>query len=134
MARQFPHATITAVSNSQSQRAYIEEEARLRGLLNLRVVTADMNAFAPGGRFDRIVSVEMFEHMMNWRELLSRVRSWLAPDGRFFMHIFTHRSGSYLFDRANREDWIAQHFFTGGVMPSHHLIRQYADIFAVEKE
>jgi cyclopropane-fatty-acyl-phospholipid synthase len=134
MARQFPHAKITAVSNSQSQRAHIEEEARLRGLLNLRVVTADMNAFAPSGRFDRIVSVEMFEHMMNWRELLGRVRSWLAPDGRFFMHIFTHRSGSYLFDRANREDWIAQHFFTGGVMPSHHLIRQYADILAVEKE
>lgn len=134
MARQFPHAKITAVSNSQSQRAHIEEEARLRGLLNLRVVTADMNAFAPSGQFDRIVSVEMFEHMMNWRELLGRVRSWLAPDGRFFMHIFTHRSGSYLFDRANREDWIAQHFFTGGVMPSHHLIRQYADILAVEKE
>ena len=71
---------------------------------------------------------------MNWRELLTRVRSWLKPDGRFFMHIFTHRSGTYLFDRADREDWIAQHFFTGGVMPSHHLIRQYADLFEVEKE
>jgi cyclopropane-fatty-acyl-phospholipid synthase len=78
MARQFPHAKVTAVSNSQSQRAYIEEEARLRGLLNLRVVTADMNVFAPEGQFDRIVSVEMFEHMMNWRKLMSRVRSWLA--------------------------------------------------------
>ena len=62
---------------------------------------------------------------MNWRELMTRVRSWLKPDGRFFMHIFTHRSGAYLFDRADGEDWIAQHFFTGGVMPSHHLIRQY---------
>jgi cyclopropane-fatty-acyl-phospholipid synthase len=72
---------------------------------------------------------------MNWRDLLIRVRSWLKPNGgRFFMHIFTHRSGSYLFDRADREDWIAQHFFTGGVMPSHHLIRQYAGIFEVEKE
>ena len=71
---------------------------------------------------------------MNWRELLTRVRSWLKPDGRFFMHIFTHRSGAYLFDRADSEDWIAQHFFTGGVMPSHHLIRQYADLFEVEKE
>ena len=71
---------------------------------------------------------------MNWRKLMTRVRSWLAPDGRFFMHIFTHRSGAYLFDRADREDWIAQHFFTGGVMPSHHLIRQYADLFEVEKE
>ena len=93
-----------------------------------------MNVFDPERQFDRIVSVEMFEHMMNWRELMTRVRSWLKPDGRFFMHIFTHRSGAYLFDRADREDWIAQHFFTGGVMPSHHLIRQYADLFEVEKE
>ncbi|MBR0792359.1 class I SAM-dependent methyltransferase [Bradyrhizobium manausense] len=134
IARQFPHAKVTAVSNSQSQRAYIEEMAQSRGLLNLRVVTSDMNVFAPEGQFDRIISVEMFEHMMNWRKLMTRVRSWLAPEGHFFMHIFTHRAGSYVFDRANREDWIAQHFFTGGVMPSHQLVRQYADIFAIEKE
>jgi cyclopropane-fatty-acyl-phospholipid synthase len=134
MARQFPHANIVAVSNSNSQREYIESEAVKRGLANLRVITADMNAFDPAEQFDRIVSVEMFEHMMNWRQLLTRVKSWLKPDGRFFMHIFTHRSGTYLFDRADREDWIAQHFFTGGVMPSHHLIRQYADLFSIEKE
>jgi len=134
MARQFPHAKVTAVSHSQGQRAYVEEQARLRGLLNLRVVTADMNVFAPEGQFDRIVSVEMFEHVMNWRKLMTRVRSWLAPEGRLFMHIVTHRSGSHLFDRANREDWIAQHVFTGGVMASHHLVRQFDDIFTVEKE
>jgi cyclopropane-fatty-acyl-phospholipid synthase len=134
MARQFPHANIVAVSNSSSQREYIESEAAKRGLANLRVITADMNAFDASEQFDRIVSVEMFEHMMNWRQLLTRVKSWLKPDGRFFMHIFTHRSGTYLFDRADREDWIAQHFFTGGVMPSHHLIRQYADLFSIEKE
>jgi cyclopropane-fatty-acyl-phospholipid synthase len=93
-----------------------------------------MNVFDPQTRFDRVVSVEMFEHMMNWRQLLSRVKSWLTPDGRFFMHIFTHRSGSYLFDRTDREDWIAQHFFNGGRMPSHCLIRQYADLLEVEKE
>jgi cyclopropane-fatty-acyl-phospholipid synthase len=134
MARQFPTSQILAVSNSNSQREYIEGEAAKRGLRNLRVVTADMNGFIPETQFDRIVTVEMFEHMMNWRQLLARVRSWLKPDGRFFMHIFTHRAGSYLFDRTNPEDWIAQHFFTGGVMPSHHLIRQYADLFEVEKE
>ncbi len=106
----------------------------MRGLTNLQVITADMNVFDSTRQFDRIVSVEMFEHMMNWRELMTRVRSWLKPDGRFFMHIFTHRAGAYLFDRADTEDWIAQHFFTGGVMPSHHLIRQYADLFTVEKE
>jgi cyclopropane-fatty-acyl-phospholipid synthase len=134
MARQFPASRIVAVSNSQSQRDYIESEAARRRLRNLSVTTADMNLFAPTARFDRIVSIEMFEHMMNWRELLARVRSWLDRDGRLFMHIFTHRTGAYLFDRADREDWIAQHFFTGGVMPSHHLIRQYADLFEVEKE
>jgi cyclopropane-fatty-acyl-phospholipid synthase len=134
MARQFPKARITAVSNSNSQREYIEAEASSRGLTNLRVITQDINVFDPGRQFARIVSVEMFEHMMNWRELLTRTRAWLAPDGRLFMHIFTHRSGTYLFDCADKDDWIAQHFFTGGVMPSHHLIRQYADLFAVEKE
>jgi cyclopropane-fatty-acyl-phospholipid synthase len=134
MARQFPNSPVVAVSNSNSQREYIETEARKRGLTNLRVITSDMNVFAPEAQFDRIVSVEMFEHMMNWRELMTRVRSWLKPDGRFFMHIFTHRAGAYLFDRADGEDWIAQHFFAGGVMPSHHLVRQYADLFAVEKE
>ncbi len=124
MARQFPRSEVTAVSNSNSQREHIEREAAKRGLPNLRVVTADMNVFDANAQFDRIVSVEMFEHMMNWRELMERVRAWLKPDGRFFMHIFTHRSGAYLFDRSDAEDWIAQHFFTGGV----------ADLFRIEKE
>ena len=96
-------------------------------------MTSDIDRLARGA-FDRIVSIEMFEHMVNWRELMTRLRTWLKPDGRFFLHIFTHRSGAYLFDRAGGEDWIAQRFFTGGVMPSHHLIRQYADLFEVEKE
>jgi cyclopropane-fatty-acyl-phospholipid synthase len=134
MARQFSRAQVTAVSNSHSQRLYIEAEASVRGLKNLRVITQDMNVFDPQQKFDRIVSVEMFEHMTNWRELMTRARSWLKPDGRFFLHIFTHRAGAYLFDPTDKEDWIAQHFFTGGVMPSHHLIRQYADLFEVEKE
>jgi cyclopropane-fatty-acyl-phospholipid synthase len=134
MARQFPKSQVTAVSNSHSQREYIEREAAMRGLKNIRVVTADVNMFDPLRQFDRIVSIEMFERVMNWRELMTRLRSWLAPDGRFFIHIFTHRSGAYRFDRADGEDWIGPHFFTGGVMPSHHLIRQYADLFEVEKE
>ena len=134
MARQFPNAQITAVSNSHSQCQHIERQAASRGLKNLVVITADINVFDPKRQFDRIVSVEMFEYMINWRELLTRMKSWLAPDGRFFMHIFTHRSGAYLFDGADGDDWIAQHFLTGGMMPSHHLIRQYSDLFEVEKE
>ena len=134
MAKQFPASTITAVSNSNSQRLYIEKQAAARGLANVTVLTRDMNVFDPARQFDRIVSVEMFEHMMNWRVLMARMRGWLKADGRFFLHIFTHRSGAYLFDRNDREDWIARHFFTGGVMPSRALIRQYADLFTVESE
>jgi len=134
MARLYPNSKIIAVSNSHSQRMYIQGEGAARGLKNLSVLTADMNGFNPRRQFDRVVSVEMFEHMMNWRELIGRLRSWLEPDGRFFMHVSSHRCGAYLFDRTDEEDWIAQHFFTGGVMPSHHLIRQYSDFFEVEKE
>ena len=134
MAERFPGARITAVSNSRSQRAHIEAEAERRGLANLRVVTADMNAFAAEGRYDRIVSVEMFEHMANWRALLERARGWLAPEGRLFLHVFTHRAAPYRFDHGDRADFIAQHFFTGGLMPSHGLIRQFPDLFTVEDE
>ena len=134
MAERMPNARITSVSNSAGQRAFIEAEARRRQITNLRVVTADMNRFAPDQRFDRIVSVEMFEHMANWRALLSRVRDWLKPDGRLFLHVFAHRTTPYRFEVADRSDWIAQHFFTGGVMPSRGLIRAFDDLFEVENE
>jgi cyclopropane-fatty-acyl-phospholipid synthase len=134
LAGRYPAARVTAVSNSASQRAFIESEARRRSLGNLTVVTADMNNFSTIGRFDRIVSVEMFEHMSNWRALLSRARAWLEPEGALFIHIFTHRTCSYRFDHADKSDWIARHFFTGGVMPSRSLIRQFADLFSVEQE
>lgn len=134
MARRFPSSTILAVSNSRPQRASIEAAAAREGLTNLAVVTADMNDFAAPGRFDRIVSVEMFEHMANWRTLLARIRDWVEPDGRLFLHVFTHVSGCYRFDTADRSDWIAQHFFTGGLMPSHDLVRQFGDLFAVEQD
>jgi cyclopropane-fatty-acyl-phospholipid synthase len=134
MAEHFPNARITAVSNSAPQRFYIESQARARGLVNLTVVTADMNDFTIGARFDRIVSVEMFEHMANWRALLTRARDWLKPDGRLFLHVFAHARAPYRFDHEDENDWIAQHFFTGGIMPSHGLIRQFPDLFAVEDE
>ena len=134
MARHFPQARITSVSNSHSQRDYITRTARERGYGNLEVVTADMNAFATDERFDRVVSVEMFEHMSNWRALLGRIHGWLAPDGRLFIHVFNHRETPYRFEIDDREDWIAQHFFTGGIMPSHGLIRHFSSIFTVEAE
>ncbi|WP_407156736.1 SAM-dependent methyltransferase [Bradyrhizobium sp. STM 3557] len=134
IARQFPHARVTAVTNSHLQRRFIEDEATARGLTNLSVVTSDMDLFAPATRFDRIVSVQTLEHVLNWRALLTLVRAWLAPEGRFFAQVFAHRTGAYLLDRSDRADWIAQHFFDGRVMPSHGLIRRYGDLLAIEKE
>ena len=123
MAEHYPNSRITAVSNSRSQRAYIEARVRERGLQNqVRVVTCDMNTFeADSGRFDRVVSVEMFEHMRNWPDLFSRVRRWLRPDGRFFMHVFVHRATSYLFEDRGPADWMSRYFFTGGMMPGDGL-------------
>jgi cyclopropane-fatty-acyl-phospholipid synthase len=134
MAERYPASTITAVSNSRTQKAHIDAQARARGLTNLTVVTADMNAFVADRAFDRIVSVEMFEHMANWRALLNKARGWLAPQGRMFIHVFTHRASPYRFEVSDTSDFIAQHFFTGGVMPSHGLMRQFPDLFAVEQE
>ena len=134
MAERYPASTITAVSNSAGQRAFIEAQARERGLSNLTVLTREMNVFDTDRRFDRIVSVEMFEHMANWRALLTRARRWLAPEGRMFIHVFSHRTTPYRFDSSDRSDFIAQHFFTGGVMPSHGLMRQYADLFEIEQD
>ena len=134
MARQYPAARIVSVSNSHSQRAFIAGRAQAEGLSNLSVITADMNAFEPAGRFDRVVSVEMFEHMANWQPLLARLRDCLERDGAMFMHVFANKHASYRFTVENKDDWIAQHYFTGGIMPSRGLIRQFPDCFTVDAE
>jgi len=133
-AEKFPNARIVSVSNSSSQRAYIEAQAATRGLKNLTVITADMNDFSIDQRFDRVVSVEMFEHMSNWQSLFDRVRGWLHVDGRLFIHVFTHRDRSYRFNHENPADWIAHHFFTGGIMPAFDLPHRFDDIFTVEQD
>ena len=121
MAGRYPKARITAVSNSASQREFIQARAAELGLDNLRVITADMNDFASEHRFDRVVSIEMFEHMRNWAALFQRIHAWLKPGGKFFMHIFCHRDRPYLFEDRGDDDWMSRYFFSGGMMPGDAL-------------
>ena len=132
MAERYPQSRITAVSNSRSQRAFIEARASERGLTNLTVLTCDINELDPGTGFDRVVSVEMFEHVRNHRQLFHRIHDWLNPTGKVFVHIFAHRAHAYLFEVKSAKDWMSKHFFTGGIMPSADLLPTAAEAFTVE--
>jgi cyclopropane-fatty-acyl-phospholipid synthase len=132
IAERHRRSHVLAVSNSATQRAFIEARARARGLDNVTVVTADMNGFDPADRFDRVVSVEMFEHMRNHRALLARVAGWLQPAGRAFVHVFCHRETPYVFEDRDESDWMARHFFTGGMMPSVTLLPRFRDQLDLE--
>ncbi len=133
MAKNFPNSRIISVSNSNSQRQFIESQARKLSLKNLEIITCDMNEFMIDEKFDRVVSVEMFEHMSNWEQLLGKIHGWLKDDGRLFIHIFTHKTHSYRFSVDDPADWIGQYFFSGGIMPSHDLINHFPNLFEVEE-
>jgi len=134
-AARFPKSRFTAISNSSSQRDYIAAQARARGLTNVTVQTADVRTIElPTGAFDRVVSIEMFEHMRNYAALLRRIAGWLAPGGALFVHVFAHRHHAYPFEDAGASDWMAREFFTGGIMPSARLFHHFQDDLQIADE
>ena len=132
MAKNFPKSKITSVSNSNSQREYIMGQAKERNLKNLKVITADVNSFESDKTYDRVVSVEMFEHVRNHRGLFQRIHSWLNPDGKLFTHVFCHRSTSYPFEVEGEDDWMSKHFFSGGTMPADELFLRISGSLELE--
>lgn len=133
-AQRYPSSHVTAVSNSASQKAHIDRRAVELGIGNLTTQTADVNDFQPTGVFDRVISVELFEHLRNYESLLERINSWLTPDGRLFVHVFCHRKLMYRFDDDGPGDWMGREFFSGGIMPASDTLPEFQGDLRLERQ
>jgi cyclopropane-fatty-acyl-phospholipid synthase len=135
LAEKFPDSNIVGISNSHSQREYIEKEVQKRDLKNIRIQTADVNLVKFSDKsFDRVISIEMLEHIRNYKEMFKKISAWLKTDGLFFNHIFTHKDKPYLFEVRDESDWMSKYFFTGGVMPSNDLFLRFQDNLKLEDQ
>lgn len=133
MAEKFPNSDIIAVSNSKFQGDFILDRAKEKGLTNITIKTADVANLDMSEKFDRVISIEMFEHMRNYKELLKRISTWLNPEGTLFVHIFVHKEISYKFEVVDETDWMSKYFFSGGIMPSEHLLYYFKDDMQVDQ-
>ncbi|NBV41670.1 class I SAM-dependent methyltransferase [bacterium] len=132
MAEKYPNSAITALSNSHTQRTYIETLAKARGIQNIHVITGDFSTVEINGEFDRIVSIEMLEHVRNYEKAFQKLAQRLKPDGKMFVHVFGHRQFPYLFNGNNTQSWTAQNFFSGGQMPSKDLFSMFDNDLRIE--
>ena len=134
MARKFPKAHITAISNSKSQCQFIENKMKAQSLNNVKVITTDINDFHIQEQFDRVISIEMFEHVRNYKSLFKNIKKWLKDDGKLFVHIFCHKEATYFFETKGDDNWMGKYFFTGGIMPSFDLFEKVQnDLKLIEK-